>query len=157
MEQIVVGMADIKVAKAPAAIKTNLGSCIAVCLYSPALKCGGMLHLMLPSAPANREVVKKAKYADTGIPELLRQLRAVAGVNAHHDFVAKIFGGACVLVNVKSNIGQDNGAAVKEILADLGIKIIAQEIGGNKGYKVEFDVQTGKVVSQIFGEQAKEF
>lgn len=157
MEQIVVGMADIKVAKAPAAIKTNLGSCIAVCLYSPSLKCGGMLHLMLPSAPTNREIVKKAKYADTGIPELLREIKTLGGLSTNSDLVAKIFGGACVLANIKSNIGQDNAAAVKTILADLGIKIIAQELGGNKGYKIDFDVQSGVVKSQIFGEQVKEF
>lgn len=157
MEQIVVGMADIKVAKAPAVIKTNLGSCIAVCLYSSSLRCGGMLHLMLPSAPTNREIVKKAKYADTGIPELLHQLKSLSGASKHTDFVAKIFGGACVLVNVKSNIGQDNASSVKEILEDLGIKIVAEEIGGNKGYKVDFDIQTGLVKSQIFGGQVKEF
>ena len=35
---VVVGIADIKVDKAPKVLKTNLGSCVAVCLYSPAEK-----------------------------------------------------------------------------------------------------------------------
>lgn len=157
MDKVIVGIADIKVAKSPAIIKTNLGSCIAVCLYSASAQCGGMLHLMMPEAPTNKEILKKAKYADTGIPDLVRQLKRLCGPESSDTFIAKIFGGAKVLANIKTNIGQQNDTAVRAILKELGIKIVASQVGGEKGYKVEFDVSSGKVQCQVFGAEVKEF
>ncbi len=155
---LIVGIADIKVGKAPSLITTNLGSCIAVCLYDRNKQVGGMLHLMLARASdgTTREVVKVAKYADTGIPELLKQLRETYGLGKE-NFVAKIFGGAKILQFVTQNIGEENETAVREILRILGIRVVAAKTGGEKGYKVSFDLSTGKVVCQIFGEPAGEF
>lgn len=69
--ELIVGIADIKVGQAPQIIKTNLGSCVAVCLYNAEKKVGGMLHLMLASSSgvSNRVALKKEKYADTGITQ----------------------------------------------------------------------------------------
>ncbi len=155
---IIVGIADIKIGKAPSIITTNLGSCIAVCLYDKNKQVGGMLHLMLARASdgTSQEVIKIAKYADTGIPELLKKLREVYGLGKE-NFVAKIFGGAKILQFVSHNIGADNEIAVREILKTLGIRVVAAKTGGEKGYKVSFDLNTGKVICQIFGEPAGEF
>jgi chemotaxis protein CheD len=156
--ELVVGIADIKVGAAPHVIKTNLGSCVAVCLYSPAKKAGGMLHLMLASSSgvSNRSSLKKEKYADTGIPELLRRLRSTYQVE-NKDLVAKIFGGAKVLKTVVKNIGEENINAVRNILQAEGIKLIASHVGGEKGYRVEFVLETGTVKSQVFGSEPKEY
>ena len=43
-----VGMADLKVAKAPDSLITlGLGSCIGLTLYDPVTKVGGMVHYIL--------------------------------------------------------------------------------------------------------------
>ena len=48
---IKVGMADLKVAKAPDSLITlGLGSCIGLTLYDPVTKVGGMVHYMLPDS-----------------------------------------------------------------------------------------------------------
>jgi chemotaxis protein CheD len=156
--ELIVGIADIKVGQAPQIIKTNLGSCVAVCLYNAEKKVGGMLHLMLASSSgvSNRVALKKEKYADTGIPELLNQLRKSFQIT-ERACVAKIFGGAKVLKTVARNIGDENINAVRNILQAEGIKIVASHVGGEKGYKVTFDLNTGKVTSQIFGTEPKEF
>jgi chemotaxis protein CheD len=80
-QDIVVGIADIKVGRAPSTLKTNLGSCIAVCLYDQHKKVGGMLHLMLASSNGitDKRELKKEKYADTGIAELLQQMKLSFG------------------------------------------------------------------------------
>ncbi len=155
---IVVGIADIKIGKGPAIITTNLGSCIGVCLYDKERQVGGMLHLMLARASdgPTREDIKITKYADTGIPELLRQLKATYGLGKE-NFVAKIFGGAKILKFVSHNIGEDNETAVREILKTLGIRVVAAKTGGEKGYKINFDLSTGKVMCQIFGATPGEF
>ena len=156
VDKIIVGIADIKIAKAPSVIKTSLGSCVAVCLYSPSGKVGGMQHLMMPKAPENKAYIKKAKYADTGIAELYKLLNGLCG-SPKQDLVAKIFGGAKVLPHVRANIGADNVESVRSILNDMGITIVASQTGGEKGYKIEFDLSTGKVECRIFGGEPKEY
>lgn len=156
--EILVGVAELKVGESPRVIKTNLGSCVAVCFYASASQVGGMLHFMMAKIPEDVDAnsVKKAKYADTGISELLHQLKSAFGINSS-DVQAKIFGGAKVLKEVTHNIGYDNEVAARAILKERNIPIVASKTGGEKGYKVEFNLSTGKVKCQVFGEEVKEY
>ena len=158
MEVISVGIGDIKIAEAPQQISTYLGSCIAVCLYSQKRKVGGMLHFMLSSsklASANLKV-NKAKYADTGIIELIDQLKKKYELEAR-DLEAKIFGGAKVLSGISLNIGGDNEKAAREILSQLKIRITASKTGGEKGYKIRLDLEQGKICCEVFNADKKEY
>ena len=50
-EMIKVGMADLKICKAPDALTTiGLGSCIGIALYDPSTKISGLAHIMLPDS-----------------------------------------------------------------------------------------------------------
>lgn len=153
-----VGVGDIQVAEAPTIITTYLGSCVAVCLYASLHKVGGIIHFMLPRACPTHGglILKKEKYADTGIPELLRQLKDVFKLEKN-DFTAKLFGGANILKNVNRQIGNENIEAAKDILRGLNIKILVSKTGGEKGYGVEFDLNTGKVLCRVFGEEPQEY
>ena len=72
---IKVGMADLKVCKCPDALTTlGLGSCVGVALYDPVTKVSGLLHCMLPDSTQIRNNSNVAKFADTGIDELIRQM-----------------------------------------------------------------------------------
>ena len=54
-QMIKVGMADLKVCKAPDALTTiGLGSCIGIALYDPSTKISGLAHIMLPDSTAIR-------------------------------------------------------------------------------------------------------
>ena len=80
-EIIKVGMADLNICSSPDAITTlGLGSCVGVVLYDSVLKICGMVHVMLPDSTAVRNNSNIAKFADTGIKELLRQLE-IKGVS----------------------------------------------------------------------------
>ena len=153
-----VGIADIQVSQSPAVLTTNLGSCIGVCLYSSQLKVGGMLHLMMAHVDEARHngPIKLAKFANTGIPELIKCVKTFAKSN-HVRLEAKIFGGAKVLKNVTSEIGRDNEVATRELLKTFNIPIIAAKTGGEKGYRIKFFLETGKVECQIFGQPIEEF
>jgi len=154
---VLAGIADIKLGRAPQVLKTNLGSCIAVCLYCAELGVGGMLHFMLDiPLPKEKEGFKKGKYAESGIPDLIAQLKHRYGVEPH-QLTAKIFGGARLLPTVTRNIGLDNDAAARRVLREFGIRIIASQTGGEKGYKVDFDLATGKVRCQVFDENVMEY
>lgn len=71
---IKVGMADLNVCKAPDAITTlGLGSCIGIAVYDPVTKIGGLAHIMLPDSTKIRNNSNIAKFADTGIEELIKK------------------------------------------------------------------------------------
>ena len=94
MEEIIkVGMADIKVCKAPDALTTlGLGSCVGICLWDSSLKIGGLAHIMLPDSRKLKNNSNIYKFADTGIDELIRLLSLQGAVRSR--LRAKIVGGA---------------------------------------------------------------
>ena len=115
-EVIKVGMADLNVCKAPDVITTlGLGSCIGLVFYDPVSKVGGMVHYMLPDSTKVRNNSNIAKFADTGIDELLRRVIA-AGANKGR-LIAKIAGGARMFevsgLSDVGNIGARNAEAAK--------------------------------------------
>lgn len=104
-QMIKVGMADLNICKSPNAITTlGLGSCIGIAIYDPVTKIGGLAHIMLPDSTKIRNNSNIAKFADTGIVELVnRMVRAGAG---RTRMVAKIAGGAKMFeVNGADSIG----------------------------------------------------
>ena len=118
-EVIKVGMADLKTAKAPNTLTTlGLGSCIGLTLYDPVTKIGGLVHYMLPDSTKLKNNTNIAKFGDTGIRELLRQVLAL-GANQRR-LVAKIAGGACMFemsgLSSVGNVGARNAEEAKIIL-----------------------------------------
>ncbi len=156
---IFVGMADIKVASSPSILRTNLGSCIAVCLYHAGKEIGGMLHFMLAdsfdAAKTGREV-KRNKFADTGLMDLIGLLERNFEI-AVTELTAKIFGGARILKMCSLDIGKKNEESAINLLVKNNIKILASKTGGESGYKIDFNLKTGKVICQTFGSKEEEY
>ncbi len=151
---IVVGMGDYKLGESPGVIRTVLGSCVGVCLYDERSRKGAMLHIMLPSsaAHANLNGFRRQKFADTGIEDMISDVKKQFGL-LPAGLKAKLFGGARVLGGLSSNIGQENTAAAKTKLQEYRIPVVASKLGGEKGYQIDFDLQTGKVACRVFGEE----
>ncbi|MBF0360932.1 MAG: chemotaxis protein CheD [Oligoflexia bacterium] len=162
MTEIVVGIADMKIGQGEQLIKTSLGSCIAVCIYSREIRAGGMIHFMLPKmdettvTKVDKGNIKIAKYGHPGILELIHQLQTKFKLK-NNDLTAKIFGGAKMLKNVSSEIGLHNEKIAREILHNEKIKILATKTGGEKGYKIDFDLNSGIVYCQVFGDKVEQF
>ncbi|MEG1292449.1 MAG: chemotaxis protein CheD, partial [Lachnospiraceae bacterium] len=109
MATIKVGMADLNICKVPDSITTlGLGSCIGIALYDPITKIGGLAHIMLPDSTQMRNNSNKAKFADTGIEELVKRMTAAGAMKSR--LVAKIAGGAKMFeVSGLSEIGNVGG------------------------------------------------
>lgn len=157
-ELIKVGMADLKVGRAPDTLTTlGLGSCIGLTLYDPVSKVGGLVHYMLPDSTKLKNNTNIAKFGDTGIRELLKQVLA-SGANQRR-LVAKIAGGACMFemsgLSSVGNVGARNAEAAKEILKELKIPLIAEDTGLNYGRTVELNCETGEYVIKAVGKQIK--
>ncbi len=143
---IKVGMADYKVGRSPSIlISYGLGSCIGVSLYDPVLKVGGLLHIMLPDSKQARASDNPAKFADTGIPLMLNDVLAL-GANKSR-LVAKMAGGAQMFAFSNATdimkVGTRNVEAVKTMLRKVGIRVIAEDTGGNYGRTVQIDLSNG--------------
>lgn len=151
---IKIGMAELDICLPPDAITTlGLGSCVGVVLYDPTKKISGMVHVMLPDSTKIKNNENLAKFADTGIEELLKRIVA-KGAN-RRSIVAKIAGGAQMFAFKSDNdmlrVGDRNVEATKEKLKQLQIPLIAEDTGKNSGRTIEFYPETGELLIKSVG------
>ncbi|MEO0294072.1 MAG: chemotaxis protein CheD [candidate division WOR-3 bacterium] len=142
---LLVEAGSFKIACPPMVLTINgLGSCVAVALYDVKKNLGGMIHFILPENPGDK---KKEKYADSGIPLLLNKLIEAKGEK--ENIVAKMVGGAVMfpkfIEDAENSIGKRNVRKAREILENLGIKIVGEDTGGDYGRSVSFELRSGKV------------
>lgn len=157
-EMIKVGMADLKLCIAPDAVTTlGLGSCVGVAIRDTQNKVGGLAHVMLPDSNALKNNANIAKFADTGIAELVRIMEENGAVRRR--MVAKIAGGAQMFAMQSRTelvrVGDRNVEAVKKKLKELGIPILAEDTGLNFGRTVEFYPETGDYVIKAVGKPVR--
>ena len=155
---IKVGMADMNICTPPDAITTlGLGSCVGIVLYDPGTKIAGMIHIMLPDSTKILNNENKAKFADTGIDELIKRMIRSGAVR--RALVAKIAGGAQMFAfnnnSEMMRIGERNVEATKLKLKQLGISILAEDTGYNYGRTIEFYPETGALHIRSVGKERK--
>ena len=153
-EMVKVGMADMNVCRPPDAITTlGLGSCIGVVLYDPRSKICGMVHVMLPDSTIIRNNDNPAKFADTGIRDLIERLGKMGVMR--QSLLAKIAGGAQMFAFNTNNdmlkVGLRNAEAVRKILGDYGIRIVSEDCGDSYGRTIEFYPETQELYIKAIG------
>ncbi|MCX8123257.1 MAG: chemotaxis protein CheD [Spirochaetes bacterium] len=136
-------------------IGTLLGSCVAVCLYDPVNKVGGMNHFVLPGKVVQKHTKHKMTVDDDEQKELLKYgTRAIENLIAQMEqygqrknIVAKIFGGGKVLDYQTTQYGICNmNVRIAKILLEMAdIPIVSEDVGGTVARKVVFDVESGRV------------
>ncbi len=149
-----VGIGELKVSKDAQAVITTrgLGSCVAVCLYDKTAKVAGMAHIMLPQ-DNGKESALTARYADSGVPRLLDAM-VKQGANPH-NMIVKIAGGARMFNMPGGNslleIGERNVEAVRAVLKELKLNLVAADTGKDYGRTVELSVATGELFVKAIG------
>ena len=142
-------IAQARIDRAPTTLKAyGLGSCIAVGLYDPESRIGGMGHMLLPCRPKKNPLGSESKYVDAGILQMVDEL-VRAGAD-RDNLVAKVTGGANMFESTYQtlvhSIGARNAKSARDTLAGLGIPLLGEEVGGNRGRTVEFDLATGNMM-----------
>jgi chemotaxis protein CheD len=138
----------------PAILQTILGSCIGVTFWSKRLGSGALCHGMLPRCPApwpvGSDVSAGYRYVDFCIRYLAGQFDAIGA--RRQELEVKLFGGADVLPvyegNLKLTIGALNCQAAEEALAEEGLRVLASDLRGCRGRKIQFHTGTGDVLVQ---------
>lgn len=134
----------------------SLGSCVAVAIYDPFAKVGGLLHAMLPDSAfgSERASERPLMFVDTGLPALFHAVYALGGSKSR--LVVKLAGGASVLNESKFlNVAQRNIEAAKALLARNGVQIHAEDIGGTDIRTVRLELATGIVYLDVAGKGSR--
>ena len=130
----------------------GLGSCIAVLVYDPVAKVGGLLHYMLPESNLDRDkaILRPCIFADTGIPILFQSAYQLGAAKSR--MVVMAVGGAQMLDdNGTFNIGKRNHLAMRKIFWKAGVIVQREEIGGNNSRTVSIEVESGCVLMRSPG------
>lgn len=138
----------------PCMVTTILGSCIAVCLYDPVLRIGGINHFMLPLW--NGEGLASPKYGNIAIEKLVEKMHQIGCKNG--SLVAKVFGGGEVIEasSMHFSIGERNIKIALKLLEGYRIPVIASSVGGKLGRKILFNTGSGEVKHRFIEKISKD-
>ena len=127
---------EILCASEPTLISTVLGSCVAVTLWDPERRIGGLNHFVLPRGGSS------ARYGETAVRELIESMLELG---AHlRSLEAKVFGGAAVLpTGGPGSVGAANVAFALGELSRRGIPVAGRRTGGEHGRLLIFNTETG--------------
>jgi chemotaxis protein CheD len=148
-------------------LRTVLGSCVAVTLWHPKWRIGGMCHYMLPergNAPLDVPLVAErdrhagridargddGRYGDEALAQLVREVERDGG--AAGEYEAKLFGGGRMFRAARPASGGDtlqvpgrNVQAGRELLLRHGFACKAEHVGGYGHREVILDLPNGHV------------
>lgn len=124
-------------------IRTLLGSCVAIVLWHPRLRIGGMCHFMLPGRARGAGLLD-GRYAGDALKLFLRELRRTGTRPA--DYQAKVFGGGHMFAGASAvEVAAANREAARRLLAQESFAVHAEDMGGHGHRNVVFDVWNGDV------------
>lgn len=141
-------VADLKVGAADDVLVTvGLGSCVAILLYDPVARVGGMAHVLLPSPALTRDTGNPAKVPQTAVPALLERMTA-RGADRQR-ISARLVGGASMFAALSApgtiQMGERNAVASRQVLGAHNVPVIGEAVGGDFGRTVRFHVAAGTV------------
>ncbi|MCD0491721.1 chemotaxis protein CheD [Chromobacterium violaceum] len=128
-------------------IRTLLGSCVSITLWHPQAKVGGMCHYLLAQRTPHRGESLSGRYGDEAMLLLLREILDT-GLPLQ-EFQARLIGGASMLLSRERKLSHDvpsrNIQQARLMVKQLGLKLLAEDLGGNCPRMVLFDVASGNV------------
>ncbi len=140
-----IGIGGMYASDRPTVISTILGSCVAVCLFDPWTRIGGMNHIFLPGKADLKEFSMPSRFGINAMELLINRIINLGG--KRNRFSAKVFGGAHLLsaISDENGVGRKNSEFTREFLRIEKIRIISSDLGGNEGRKIYFHTDTGEV------------
>ncbi|HEX6242650.1 MAG TPA: chemotaxis protein CheD [Polyangiales bacterium] len=137
----------------PAVVRTVLGSCVAVCLFDPVSRVGGMNHYMLPSSADVLHREDPARYGLQAMEVLLGQMQKLG---ARRDrLIAKLFGGGHVLNQLEphaASVSLRNIEFIRRYADEEELTVVSHDLGGQRARAVHFYTHTGKALVKRLGD-----
>jgi chemotaxis protein CheD len=156
--RVIVGIADLAVSNNPAVTLTtySLGSCLAVAIYDPVIRVGGLLHAMLPDSSIDpvKAAARPGMFIDTGVPALFRAAYQLGADKSRLRI--GLAGGAQIMDSSGYfNIGRRNYEAIREIFQRHGLRPEAEQVGGLVNRTVYLRLATGEVRLKVSGQASE--
>ncbi len=126
-------------------INTLLGSCVAVCLWDPDRRVGGMNHLLL----VGDRMGGSAGYDMAGVAEMECLINEIIKLGGRRDHLqSKVFGGAQMLGG-NTGIGRANVNFALDYLKQENIPCQNSSVGGNMARALRYWATTGRVSMKL--------
>jgi chemotaxis protein CheD len=128
-----------------ASIRTLLGSCVAVTLWHPSRRIGGMCHFLLPSrtrVPGELD----GRYGDEALEAMLTQIRQHR--TEPSEYHAHLYGGADTMPEgsgLKFNVGERNIEQGWSLIDRHGFQLQGVDVGEDVPRNVALMLATGDV------------
>lgn len=129
-----------------ASVRTLLGSCVALTLWHPQRRLGGMCHFLLPSRNRRPGEPVDGRYGDEAIATLVQQISASGTEPA--DYEAHVYGGADTLPDghgSRFNVGERNIELAWRLIDRHGFQLQGVDVGEDMPRRVVLDLGTGAV------------
>ncbi|BBO72223.1 hypothetical protein DSCA_61530 [Desulfosarcina alkanivorans] len=124
-------------------LQAFLGTCVGVAVFDDTAGVGGLIHLLLPEPVSAGSLDQPEKYATTGIPIFLQQLKQMGATR--ENMKAVVAGGALVGPLTSQDINLDIGGRTAEnvyiALHNEGIEVAGAETGGFFTCCLELDMR----------------
>lgn len=125
----------------------GLGSCVVIVLHDREREVGGMAHVLLPDPSMAKDGSNPYKFASTAVPKLIEEL--VQTGSDPGDLEARLVGGASMFASLLApsadTVGDRNVAASRAALREAGIDVAGEDVGGEYGRSVCYDVAAAAV------------
>ncbi|MBI5256284.1 MAG: chemotaxis protein CheD [Burkholderiales bacterium] len=129
-----------------AALRTLLGSCVAITLWHPQKRIGGMCHYLLPSRRRTPDQVLEGRFGDEAMELMVAALRRTG--TQPQEYEAHLYGGADTMpdnAGAKFNIGERNIEAGWAMIDQYGFALQGVDVGDNVPRTVTLRLATGEV------------
>jgi chemotaxis protein CheD len=144
VKDVVLGPGDLWFGGGATRVRTLLGSCVAVTLWHPGARVGGMCHYVVPArSKAGAEVVPSGRYADEALTILLAHINASG--TPRDEYEVKMFGGGTQFAVVGVDVAARNIDAGLALLDRHGLGLTSMHLGGTGHRQVVLEVWSGDV------------
>jgi chemotaxis protein CheD len=146
----ILGPGDFSFGSGDHRVRTLLGSCVAITLWHPPTRVGGMCHFLLPSRSSGdrpRDEALDGRFADEAM-EMFRREMDRAGTSPG-EYQAKIFGGGRQFADLTAggviDVPERNIAAAISLCHAHGLTVTSRHLGLDGSRQIVLDLANGVV------------
>jgi chemotaxis protein CheD len=163
MDKVVhVSIGEVKIGKDQDILMASLGSCVGIGFIWKRKNLFGLAHCLLPEAPLDGSEIDiiSARFVSQAVPSLMKLMKIEKKNRGEIDAVLAGGGNMTAPKNANPNnlIGTLNVNAAEKYLKQIGIQVIAKELGGETGRKIYIFCETAeftiKKISRIDSSKA---
>ena len=138
---------DLVITDEDVTLTTLLGSCVAICLWDPIVKVGGMCHYV--SAYKAQNDPENYFFGDVALLALKKEMIKKGAQTGRIQ--AKFYGGANILKDnpVAKKCGEDNIEVGEKFLKENQFKLLKKDVGGEFPRMISFNIKSFEIECKV--------